>query len=251
MYDVFQEEIIFYHTGARMFKGQGRRITWLAALTIIAGVIMGCSDPHKFEIAKLTEEQKQEVGKKLTADEGQKLTGYIMRTSFASKELPAGVTVGQGIKDQELWIENQKVEAAKAEELRRKVEAERKAKQEAFAKMLSVALVAKRNNLGEYDQRMVMFDLAYENKSDKDIAGVKGILHINDMFGDKIINIRWSFDEGVDAKQTAVERGSGIKINQFMDDHMKLWSADQAKIKASYEVQTIVFKDGTRLDAPD
>lgn len=244
-------QLFFYHTGARMFKGRGKLINRAAALTIFAGVLVGCSDPHKFEIAKLTEEQKQEVGKKLTAEEGQKLTGYIMRTSFASKELPAGVTVGQAIKDQELWIENQKAEAAKAEELKKKVEAERKAKQEAFAKMLSVALVEKRNNLGEYDQRMVMLDLAYENKSDKDIAGVKGILHLNDMFGDKIINIRWSSDGGIGAKQTAVERGSGIKINQFMDDHMKLWSTDQAKIKANYEVQTIVFKDGTRLDAPE
>lgn len=176
---------------------------------------------------------------------------YIMRTSFASKELPVGITVGQAIKDQELWLESQKVDAAKAEELKKKVKAERKAKQEAFVKMLSVALVAKRNKLGEYDQRMVLLDLAYENKSDKDIAGVEGVLHLNDMFGDKIMNIRWSFDEGVGAKQTAVERGNGIKINQFMDDHMKLWSADSAKIKANYEVQKIVFKDGTRLDTPE
>jgi hypothetical protein len=237
--------------GIKMFRGQGHRIKHAAALTLMAGMLLGCSDPHKFEIAKLTEEQKQEMGKKLTADEGQKLTGYLMRTSFASKELPAGVTVGQAIKEQELWLEKEKVEAAKAEELKKKVEAERKAKQEAFAKMLSVALVAKRNNLGEYDQRMVLLDLAYENKSDRDIAGVKGVLHLNDMFGDKIMNIRWSFDEGVGAKQTAVERGNGVKINQFIDDHMKLWSADPAKIKANYEVQTIVFKDGTRLDAPE
>lgn len=234
-----------------MFKGQGSRIKQVAALTVMAGLLLGCSDPHKFEIAKLTEEQKQVVGKKLTAEEGQKLTGYIMRTSFANKELPAGITVGQAIKDQELWLESQKVDAAKAEELKKTFEAECKAKQEAFVKMLSVALVAKRNKLGEYDQRMVLLDLAYENKSDKDIAGVKGMLHLNDMFGDKIMNIRWSFDEGVGAKQTAVERGNGIKINQFMDDHMKLWSADSAKIKANYEVQTIVFKDGTRLDTPE
>lgn len=234
-----------------MFIAQGSRIKQAAALAIIAGVLLGCSDPRKFEIAKLTEEQKQEVGKKLTAEEGQKLAGYIMRSSFASKELPVGMTVGQAIKDQELWLDNQKVEDTKAEELKKKVEAERKAKQETFAKMLSVALVAKRNNLGEYDQRTVLLDLAYENKSDKDIAGVKGILHLNDMFGDKVINIRWSFDEGVGAKQTAVERGNGVKINRFMDDHMKLWSADPAKIKANYEVQTIVFKDGTRLDAPE
>ena len=131
------------------------------------------------------------------------------------------------------------------------MEAERKAKQEAFAKLLSVALVGKRNSTGEYDQRMVMLDLAFDNKSDKDIAGVKGILHLNDMFGDKIMNIKWPFDAGVDAKQTAVDRAGGMKINQFIDDQMKRWNTEPDKIKASYEVQTIVFKDGTRLDAPE
>jgi hypothetical protein len=234
-----------------MFKGKCVRTKHVIALTLTAGVLLGCSDPHKFEIAKLTEEQKQEIGKKLTADEGTKLTGYLMRTSFASKELPPGVTVGRAIKEQEEWVAKEKVEAAKAEELKRKVEAERKAKQEAFAKMLSVALVTKRNSTGEYGQRMVLLDLAFDNKSDKDIAGVKGTLHLNDMFGDKIMNIKWSYDEGVRSGQTSVERGSGMKINEFMDDHMKLWNADSDKIKANYEVQTIVFKDGTRLDAPN
>lgn len=234
-----------------MFEGQSIRFKRAAALTLVAGMLLGCSNPHKYEVAKLTEEQKQELGKKLTAEEGQKLTGYLLRTSFGSKELPAGVTVGQAIKDQEAWIEKEKIEAAKAEELKKKVEAERKAKQEAFAKMLSVALVSKRNERGEYDQRMVMLDLAYENKSDKDIAGVKGVLRINDMFGDKIMNVRWSFDEGIGAKKTAFERGSGVKINQFMDDHMKLWNTDSDKVKATYEVQTIVFADGSRLDAPE
>jgi hypothetical protein len=227
------------------------RIKPAATLTLAAALLLGCSDPHKFEIAKLTDEQKQEMGKKLTAEEGQKLTAYIVRTAFASKDIPAGVTVGQAIKDQELWLEKEKLEAAKAEELKKKAEAERKAKQEAFAKILSVALVAKRNDVGEYDQRMVLLDLAYDNKGDKDIAGVKGVLHLTDMFGDKIVNIAWSYDKGVGAKQTAVERGSGMKINQFLDDDMKLWNTGMDKIKADYQVKTIVFKDGSRLDAPE
>jgi len=234
-----------------MSKRKQNHIKHAVALTLVAGMLLGCSDPHKFEIAKLTEEQKAEMGKKLTADEGNKLAGYIMRTSFAGKGLPSGVTVGQAIKEQDEWIEKEKVEAAKAEELKKKVEAERKAQQEAFAKMLSVALVAKRNSTGEYDQRMVLLDLAFDNKSDKDIAGVKGVLHLKDMFGDKIVNIGWSFDEGVGAKQTKVERGSGLKINRFMDNDMKLWNAEQEKITAVYEVKTIVFKDGTRMDAPE
>jgi hypothetical protein len=42
----------------------------------------------------------------------------------------------------------------------------------------------------------------------------------------------------------------GLEINQFMDQHMKLWTTDFDKIKSTFEVQTIIFKDGTRVDAP-
>jgi hypothetical protein len=237
--------------GLKMREGQNDRIKYIAALALLAGLLLGCSDPHKFEVAKLTEEQRVEIGKKLNADEGAKLSGYLIRTSFASKELPAGITVGQAIKEQEEWLVKEKAETAKAEELKKKVMAERKVQQDAFAKLLTVVLVAKRNSTGEYDQRMVLLDLAFENKGEKDIAGVKGILRLKDMFGDKILNMNWSFDEGVGARQTTVERGSGIKINQFMDDHLRLWNAASDKIKAVYEVKTIIFKDGTRLDAPE
>ena len=73
----------------------------------------------------------------------------MMRNFMAGKEPPLGTTVAQAIRDQDEWIAKQKEEEAKAVELRKKVEAERKAKQEEFAKLLSVALVNKKNSMGE------------------------------------------------------------------------------------------------------
>jgi len=35
-----------------------------------------------------------------------------------------------------------------------------------------------------------------------------------------------------------------------MSEHQKLWNTDFDKIKSNFEVQTIIFKDGTRIDAP-
>lgn len=214
-------------------------------------LLIGCSDPKSYQVTTLTEEQKKELGQKLTADEGQKLMLWQIRQSLTGKKGGEGVTVEQAIKEQDEWLEKRKGEELKAAEIKKRVEEERKAKQEEFGKLLSVALINKKNTVQEYNQKFVNFELAFENKSDKDIQGVKGILRITDIFDDTIQNIRWSFDNGVKSKQTFVERGAGLDINQFKDEHMKLWNTDFEKLKSTFEVQTIIFADGTKIDAPE
>lgn len=221
-----------------------------AIAILVACVLSACSDPRSYDATKLTDQQKKELGQKLNADEGQKLAGWMVRHAFKKEPAPLGVTVAQAIKEQDEWLAKQKEEELRAAELRKKIQAERRAKQEEFARMLSVVLVGKKNSVGEYNQRFISLELAYENKTDKDIKGVKGLLKITDIFGDKIINLNWPYDRGVAAKQTAVERGVGLKVNQFMDDHMKLWNSDIDKLKATFEVQTIIFADGTKVDSP-
>lgn len=128
----------------------------IASILLMGSILLsGCTDPKSYEATKLTEEQRKELGQKLTADEGQKLAGWMMRNVMAGKEPPVGTTVAQALKEQDEWVAKQKEEEAKMEELRKKVEAEHKAKQEAFAKLLSVALISKKNSIGEYSQRWV------------------------------------------------------------------------------------------------
>ena len=238
-----------------MFKFwlNARHIQSLVTSFFLVGafLLQGCSDPKSFEVTKITESQRKELGEKLTSDEGQKLAGWMMRNGIAGKEPPAGLTVSQAIKEQDEWVAKQKEELAKAEELKKKVQVERKLKQEEFANLLSVVVVAKRNSTGDYNQRWVVFDIAFQNKGSKDIAGAKTTMRVADMFGDKIFNLGWSFDQGVDAGKTSVERGSGLKVNQFMDDHMKIWNSDLDKLKITFDIHKIIFKDGSSIDSPD
>jgi hypothetical protein len=227
------------------------RLAFSSILLIASILLVGCSDPKKYEVTKLTDEQKKELGQKLTADEGQKLAGWMMRSALSGQEPSAGTTVEQALAQQDEWVEKQKADEAEKAELAKRVEAERKVKQQEFAKLLSVVLVSKKNSVGEYNQRWVGLEVAYENKSDKDIEGVKGVLKFADIFGDEIMNVRWSYDGGVPAKQSIVERNVGVDINHFMDDHMKLWNTDFDKLKSNFEVSTIIFKDGTKIDAPE
>ncbi|MDO8418089.1 MAG: hypothetical protein Q7S87_17985 [Agitococcus sp.] len=213
--------------------------------------LAGCSDPRNYPVTKLTEAQSKELGQKLTSEEGQKLASWTLRSALSDKASVEGVTVAQALKQQDAWVIKQQEEAVVAAELKKKVEAARKQKQDEFSKLLTVALVNKKSSMGEYGKRWVGLEVAYDNKSDRDIQGVKGMLRITDIFGDKIMNIRWSFDKGIMAKQNATEKNTGVDINQFIDEQMKLYITDFDKLKSTFEVSTIIFKDGSKMDAPD
>ena len=147
-------------------------------LLLIVFFVAGCTaDPKTYKVGKLTEDQKKEIGKKLTADEGQKLTGWMIRQAMSRKDIPEGFTVGQALKEQDDWIAKEAIEEAKevelkkqADELKKKAEEARKEKQEEFSKLISVALVSKKNSVGKFEQKWVGLEIAYENKSDKEGA---------------------------------------------------------------------------------
>ncbi len=227
----------------------------LCALCICA--LAACSNPNDIVLGAdpmKTIEANAEAIKKLS-EEDRKLLIYSVGMSqmagiFASKGEPnplAGLTIGEVLSRAKKKKAETDAKNKESEELRKKVEAQTKLMQEEFQKILTVALVNKRNVMQEYGRRFVNLDMAYENKGNKDIQGVKGVLRVTDIFGDKILNVRWSYDKGIKAGKTATEKNVGIDINQFKDDDMKLWNTDFDKLKSSFDVQTIIFVGGEKL----
>jgi hypothetical protein len=212
--------------------------------------LVGCSNARNYEVATLTDKQRTKVQQILTAEQLKNLDDWINRNTMAGKGLPPRVTIEQALKEQDAWLAKQKIDEAKAEELRRSVQAERAAKQEEFARMLSVMLLSKKNKVQEDERRYVTLEIAYENKADKDIQGVKGVLKLTDIYGDPIIDINCSYYGGISAKQTAVEHDAGVSINRSMEPQVKLWNTDFEKLKSTFEVSTITFKDGTSINGP-
>ncbi len=217
-------------------------------------LLMGCRDVRDAELSKLTEDQKASLDKKLNGEETRLLMGYMMRQgmsqAFGGKGAPDGITIKQAIKEQRDFLEKEKQEEAKAEELKKKIEVERKAKQQEFAQLLSAVVVSKKTSESEYGQKYVRLEMAFENKTDKDIEGVKGTLKITDIFGDLIKNTNFSYDSGIAAKKTAIYKGS-LNINRFEDRDLKLYTTDFDKLKTSFEITTIIYKDGTKVEAPE
>jgi hypothetical protein len=241
--------------GSSVFKqhwGEHEKIykLHLAVLTSILAMLAACSDPHNYPVTKLTEQQKKEIGVKLTADEGQKLTAWMFRQAVSKQDVSPETTVAQAIKQQDEWVAKTAVEEAKAAELKKRIEEERQAKQAEFAKIVTVAMISKKNVEQSYGRKFIALDVAFENRSQKDIRGILGTLVITDIFDQKIKAIGWVFDSGVPANGRYVETGSGIDVNQFIDSDMKLWNTDEDKLKTHFDVKKILFKDGTSEDAP-
>lgn len=101
---------------------------------------------------------------------------------------------------------------------------------------------------GRYQARSE-FELRVTNQTPNNIAGVKGVLSFNDMFGSPVKSVSLSLDESVGAGRTRMVSGYGIDVNQFIDADNKLATTDLAKLKASFVPEMIVFADGTRLSA--
>ncbi len=91
----------------------------------------------------------------------------------------------------------------------------------------------------------VEFEITETNNTDKDIKGIQGVVDIQDMFGSSIMMIQCDLTNTVKAGETIIDDSLGMEINQFMDDHVKLYTSDYDDLIFKYKVDKILFTDGT------
>lgn len=98
---------------------------------------------------------------------------------------------------------------------------------------------------GRYSPRAEFTFEVYNNTS-KDIKGVQGVLTIKDLFGVDIMSANLDFTgQTIGANSSVTFSGKGIDINQFMDEHVKVYNTDYGDLKFEYKVTAIVYSDGT------
>jgi hypothetical protein len=212
-------------------------------------LLVGCSNALDYQAANLTDDQRKRVQQILTADQSTILDGWIARNAAPGMKPPAGVTVEQAIKDQEDWLARQKLEKAKAEELEARTDAAHAAEQAEFAKTLSVTLLAKRNKVETDERPDVALEISYDNKSDKVIQGLKGVFILADTYGNPIMDISWSYDGAIAAGKTVIQHEAVIRIDKSVEAQEALWETDFGQLKSVFEINSIVFKDGTSMTA--
>jgi hypothetical protein len=227
---------------------------------VLLVALCGCSDPKSkvipTDMAKWDAELKPLVEK--LSDEDKKLfAGYVARKKmgevFGGGGLPEGTTVGQGIEDQKKWLGEQAAKEAEQLALKQKIERERAAITEAINAAVTVAVVGLSVRIGsfesgDYEDKQVI-KLALENKSEKDIAGIKGRLKFINMFEKEVGSISFGYEDGIKAGQTASWTGER-RYNKYIEEHKALANLQEGKYKAVFEPEAIVYADGKKLLMP-
>lgn len=114
--------------------------------------------------------------------------------------------------------------------------------------IISVNLVHKEFAKQDY-QEFIFFNLQYTASGlDKPARAVKGLLKLNDLFGETKFVLRWTIDKPIKPGEAIDEKGNGFKFNQFIDSHQWVRATQISDIKTTFAVTNILYQDGTRRD---
>lgn len=219
-----------------------KRFSFVSALLIVILFVTSCSnDPLNRKYSDdhfLLDIKAIRDSKKLTDEDMDALGGYILRGKMGGEKLDA-MTYADMLK---------KAKDAAAEQ---KALADKAAKEEADKRERLSAAV----NVGLYDigyvkgdfQDHIQYDLAFENKSGKDVQAVKGTLVITDLFDKKIKELDVVFDHGIKASET-IKNSYMTDYNQFMHEDKELAAKTIKEIKFVFTPEKILFNDGSTLE---
>ena len=117
---------------------------------------------------------------------------------------------------------------------------------------ISVTIIDKKNYEIDYDagrySPFVEMPYSITNNTDKEIKGIQGTLHVQDMFGEEIIEIQYDLtSQNVPVGQTVNVYEYGMEVNQFKAEHAKLYDTGYENLKFEYEFISVVFADGTSI----
>jgi hypothetical protein len=242
----------------------------LAVALCAVVLITGCSDPKSTPLPKDLAQMEGLKPKleKLTPEERELLASYMMRktvgeklgAAFGGKEaggIPDGTTIGKAIEDQRNFLAERRAEEERQKALAAKLKAEREAAMQAMRDAVMVTLVSKKLAVERGFSGIVMDEnlnvtFGYQNNSGKDIAGVKGTVVINDIFGEKLSAFGISNDAGLKVGETKAWNGSrSVRMALGHNQDRKLAELPEDKYKVVWEPEMIVFADGTKLTAPE
>jgi len=243
----------------------------IRVIILMCSILLGaCSGPKDTPLP-------QDIGKmdsikpameKLSPEERGLAAEYIMRHTvgaklgglFGGKEgpgIPEGMTLGKAIQEQQKFKADAVMEQAKQKELKAKLQAEREAAMKPMKEAITVSLVSKEISVdtgysGRMHNESFAVTFGYKNNTEKDISGVKGYVSVKDLFGDEISGFLISNDKTIPAGQSTTWSGNRSLMFTLGDNKdRKLAELSDDKYTVVWEPRMIVFKDGTKLTAPE
>jgi hypothetical protein len=232
-------------------------------------MLAACSNPKSTEIPQDISQLEvlKPAMEKLTPEERELAGGYILRHTVAAKMagafggkegpgIPVGTTLGKAIEEQRAFLADQKAEQDRQAALKAKMEAEREAAARSMREAVTVTLLAKaidtkRGMSGMVLDEYLLVDFGYKNNTAREIAGVKGVVSVQDLFGDEISAFGISNDTTIPAGQSITWTGSrSVKYPAGENKDRKLAELDDTKYKVVWQPEVILFADGTQMGMP-
>ena len=231
-------------------------------------ILAGCSNPKDTTIpTNLDSLDSISVSlKKLTPEEQQLFAGYFMRHAIGAKmgglfglkaaPIPEGMTIGKAVDEQRGYLADETVKESDEKALKEKVLKEREQVMVAMRSAVTVTLVSKKiateSVSGIETDRKIEIVIAYRNNTDKTVAGVKGTLDVNDLFGDELSGFAVSNDTTMAPGATITWTGGrSVKFSMNSNKDEKLAGLADDKYKVIWNPKMIIFGDGTKLTAAD
>lgn len=240
---------------------------WIIAS--VALLLVACSGPKDTPLPKDLSKMEsiKPAVEKLTDKERELLAGYMMRQALGKmggvfggkggEGVPDGMTIGKAIEEQKKFIEERAAEEAKQKALAEKLKAEREVAMKAMRDVVTVTLVSKklreeRGMSGMTLDEHLEVTFGYKNNGAKDIAGVKGRIVVQDLFGDAVSTFGVSNDTTIPAGASTTWTGSrSVKFSLGSNKDRKLAELSDDKFKIVWEPQVIVFSDGSKMAASE
>lgn len=248
-----------------------KKLVLLASMVLLAA----CTKPTDIVFGPEPLKQMAEQGeqfKKLPEEDRQALVAYIeYKRAMDSVGEPmkdtksiTGRTAGEVLAVARPWVAEvhleqiaRKKKVAEAEALKAKVLAERKLVMDKLGEAVTVAVTGKKILPENFQARRIYDELqltfAVDNKSDKAIRQLKGILHVFDATGTEVGVLRIDFSELIKAK-TLVKTSTGYvwEVRRFKQGNIeKIADAQFEGMTTRFDVEVIAYADGEIIKAAD
>lgn len=215
-------------------------------LIVITAFLFSCSSPMDKKFNEETaKEDIEAIKSKLDSTDLQLLAGSMVRLKFQDKKLEE-MTYSEILENGKKWKEEQeKIEAEQ------KVLVEKASKEEAErTKRLNQTVMVSCFEKGfvKYDyENYITYKFVIQNKSDKKIRAIKGVIIFTNLFDDEISSLNFVYDQPIDAGKE-VNWNATTNYNQFKDEDQALKNKDLKDLKIVWKPEKIIFEDGTSLE---
>ncbi|WP_080058931.1 hypothetical protein [Spirosoma aerolatum] len=206
--------------------------------------LIACN-PLSKEYHKKTAKEDIEAIYKHDSIEGKHVFTALIKRNIA--DIPS-----EGIKYQQLADEGRMAEEKAAKQKKEEEEQAQKElikeqqRAERLNKVFNLTLLHIDREKGDF-QEYIAFKMLLQNRSDKEIKAVKGVITFNDLFDKEIKSINLTMDTPMKPGQSFNESYT-IDYNQFIDEDRTLASKSASQVKMVWKPEKILFMDGTSIE---